>query len=205
MKLLLPMLVALLTAVFSPTDCNGQAAKQLGAHEPADQKQIPVVQHRDEPFGNDGECLSTGEDGYYRMGEDGYHRILGVRLNQLKTSYIVGSKIPATIHIKNHGPPKTGQPPEHPDAQLFPHVTVWVKQGSKFVPESIRLPILNRILIKHGATFKRTIDLSKLKVFAKPGEYKVAVGHENGVVTDLGDWTGTLRTRPKTIVIKPKK
>ena len=128
------------------------------------------------------------------VGEDSYNRALGVSITDLQPTYIAGSKIAATVRIKNHGPPKTDPPPKHPQVQLFPHLTLWIKQNSNLTTERIRLPIENRIRIKQGETFERTIDLSEMDVLTTPGEYHVAIGHENWVTTDLGDWTGTLRT-----------
>ena len=137
-------------------------------------------------------------------GQDDYSRVLEVGMTDLEASYFVGSEIPVTIRIKNHGPPKTNLPPRHPHAQLRPHLTVWVECDSKITSERFPLPIENRIWIKQEEMFEYTIDLSELKSFANPGEYDVAIGHQNWLVTDLGDWTGTLRSKTQTVRINTK-
>lgn len=140
-------------------------------------------------------------------GDDTYDRILEIQVSNLDSTYQVGSPIPITIQIKNLGPKQSGSETQsvHPGAQLFPFITVWVEQNSKLTTENISLPIENRIWIKQGETFERSVDLSKIEALSSPGEYHVSIGHENGDIKDLGDWTGILRSRSQRINIVEKK
>jgi len=137
-------------------------------------------------------------------GEDTYKRVLEIAVSDLDSTYRAGSPIRITVQIKNHGPkgPGTGAQPRHPTAQLFPHLTVWVEKDNKLSSEQISLPIENRILIKQGETFEHSVDLAKVRLLSAPGKYLVSVGHWNGLITDIGDWTGTLRSRSQTIVVE---
>ncbi len=141
-------------------------------------------------------------------GQDTYDRLLEVQVSDLSKVYQVSSPILATVWITNLGPqqPRDADvPSKHPQAQLFPHLTVWVHQDSKLTSERMALPIENRIRIKQGETFERQVDLSTFTILSTPGEYEVSIGHENDLITDLGDWTGRLRSRSQTIVIKAKE
>lgn len=137
-------------------------------------------------------------------GEDTYKRVLEIAVSDLDSTYRVGSPIRVTVQIKNHGPkgPGTSTHPAHPTAQLFPHLTVWVEKDAKLSSEQLSLPIENRILIKQGETFEYSVDLAKVRLLSAPAKYLVSVGHWNDMITDLGDWTGTLRSRSQTIVIE---
>jgi hypothetical protein len=137
-------------------------------------------------------------------GEDTYKRVLEIAVSDLDSTYQVGSPIRITVQIKNHGPkgPGTNAQPRHPTAQLFPHLTVWVEKDAKLSSEQLPLPIENRIWIKQGETFEHSVDLAKVRLLSAPGKYLVSVGHWNYMITDLGDWTGTLRSRSQTIVVE---
>jgi len=138
-------------------------------------------------------------------GEDDYNRVLGISVTDLEGAYSVGSKIPITVRITDRGAADANQSSKYPTAQLFPHLTVWIEKNSELTTDRIPLPIENRIWIKRGETFEREIDLSRVKSLSVPGEYEVSIGHENWTVKDLGDWTGTLRSRSQTIVIKNRE
>lgn len=137
-------------------------------------------------------------------GEDTYKRVLEIAVSDLDSTYRAGSPIPITVQIKNHGPKglRTSAQPGHPTAQLFPHLTVWVEKDDKLSFEQLPLPIENRILIKQGRTFEYSVDLAKVRLLSAPGKYLVSVGHWNSLITDIGDWTGTLRSRSQTIVVE---
>jgi hypothetical protein len=140
-------------------------------------------------------------------GEDTYKRVLEIAVSDLDSTYPVGSPIRITVQIKNHGPkgPGTSTHSVHPTAQLFPHLTVWVEKDAKLSLEQLSLPIENRILIKQGETFEHSVDLAKVRLLSTPAKYLVSVGHWNDMVTDIGDWTGTLRSRSQTIVVEKKE
>lgn len=138
-------------------------------------------------------------------GFDTYNRVLEVRVSDLAKRYRLGSPIPITVRITNLGPRDSGDsdiPSKHPTAQLFPHLTVWVEKDGRVLSERFPLPIENRIRIKKGQTFERTVDLSLVRLLSTAGKYLVSVGHWNGAITDLGDWTGTLRSRSQAIVLE---
>jgi len=137
-------------------------------------------------------------------GEDTYKRVLEIAVSDLDSTYQAGSPIPITVQIKNHGPKglSNSAQPGHPTAQLFPHLTVWVEKDDKLSSEQLPLPIENRILIKQGQTFEYSVDLAKVRLLSAPGKYLVSVGHWNSLITDIGDWTGTLRSRSQTIVVE---
>lgn len=140
-------------------------------------------------------------------GYDTYNRVLEIQVSDLASTYLVGSPIPITVQIKNLGPKQSDSEVQsvHPGAQLFPFLTVWVEQNSKLTTESINLPIENRIWIKQGETFERSVDLSNVKALSSPGQYNISIGHENYAITDIGDWTGTLRSRSQKIKIVEKE
>jgi hypothetical protein len=151
---------------------------------------------------------SSATLGARSTGQDTYNRLLEVQVSDFAGTYQVGAPIPVTVRISNLGPQESRDadvPSKHPTAQLFPHLTVWIEQNSKVRSEQMALPIENRIRIKQTETFERQVDLSKAKILSTPGEYEVSIGHENGFISDLGDWTGTLRSRAQTIVTKKKE
>jgi len=133
-------------------------------------------------------------------GKDTYGRVLGISVSDIGGTYRFGSQIPITVRITNCTPAKA----EHPRAQLFPHLTVWVKLNQTLTTDKIKLPIENRIGINPGETFVQSVDLSLVSLFSAPGKYDVSIGHENGDIEDIGDWTGTLRSRTQSIEIKNK-
>ncbi len=137
-------------------------------------------------------------------GEDTYKRVLEIVVSDLDSTYRAGSPIRITVQIKNHGPKglRTSAQPGHPTAQLFPHLTVWVEKDDKLSSEQLPLPIENRILIKQGETFEYSVDLAKVRLLSDLGKYLVSIGHRNDLIGDLGDWTGTLRSRSQTIVVE---
>ncbi len=140
-------------------------------------------------------------------GDDTYNQILEIQVSNLKSTYLIDSPIPITIKIKNLGPKQTDTGTEFvdPDAQLFPYLTVWIEQDSNLKIEQINLPIENRVLIKQSETFEYYVDLSKVKALSLPGQYDVSIGHKNDIITDIGDWTGTLRSRSQKIKIIKKQ
>jgi hypothetical protein len=144
----------------------------------------------------------------FSTGQDMFRRVLALKVSDLEKEYRVGAPILITLDIINYAQEldQDGKKPGHPGAQLFPFITVWVKDSTsgKEVSSNVKLPIENRIHIKPGETFTHTIDLSKLKELSKPGLYDVSVGHWNFITKDIGDWTGTLRSRPQTIRIVPR-
>lgn len=138
-------------------------------------------------------------------GLDTYNRVLEVWVSNLAKRYRLGSPIPITVRITNLGPRDSRDsdiPSKHPTAQLFPHLTVWVEKDGKVLSERLPLPIENRIRIKKGEIFERSVDLSEVRLLSTAGKYLVSVGHWNYFVTDIGDWTGTLRSRSQPIVLE---
>jgi hypothetical protein len=153
----------------------------------------------------DNRSTPGGTQSVRSIGQDTYNRLLEVQVSDLAHKYQV---IPITVQITNlepQEPPDADVPSKHPTAQLFPHFAVWIEENSKLMTERITLPIENRIWFKQDETFERSVDLSTVEILSAPGEYVVSIGHENDVITDLGDWTGTLRSRSQTIVIKEKE
>jgi hypothetical protein len=144
----------------------------------------------------------------FSTGQDMYRRVLALTVTDLEKEYTVGAPILITLDIINYAQElaQDGRKPGHPKAQLFPHLTVWVKDSTsgKETSSNIKLPFESQFHIEPGETFTHTIDLSKVKTLAQPGLYDVSVCHRNGIVLDIGDWTGTLRSRPQTIRIVPK-
>ncbi len=154
------------------------------------------------------ERLRVSANMAFSTGLDSYKRVLALTVTDLDEEYAVGAPILITLDIINYAQEldEDGSKPGHPQAQLFPFITVWVKDSTsgKETGAKIKLPIENRIWIEPGETFTHTMDLSKAETLEKPGLYDVSVGHRNGMVLDMGDWTGTLRSRPQTIRIVPK-
>lgn len=147
------------------------------------------------------ETFSTGIGGC----ADSYRRVLSIRVSDLAEEYVVNEPIPITVCIKNHHQElhENDEDPGHPQAQLFPFLTVWVEKSPDRKPwsQGIDLPIENRIWIRPCDTFTYTVDLSGVKRLSQPGTYTVSIGHRNSMVLDMGDWTGILRSRNQTIRI----
>jgi hypothetical protein len=144
----------------------------------------------------------------FSTGEDMYRRVLALKVSDLEGECKVGAPILISLDIINYAQEldQDGKKPGHPSAQLFPHLTVWVKDSTsgKEVSSNIKLPFESQFHIKPGEAFTHTIDLSKVETLTKPGLYDVSVGHSNFMVLDMGDWTGMLRSRPQTIRIVAK-
>ena len=139
----------------------------------------------------------------FSTGDDSYERVLSIKVSEFEKNYKVGKTIPVTVHITNHGP-KPGSEGKHPTAQLFPVLTMWVEVDGKTQSVQIKLPIKNRLLIKKGAAFTHTVDLSNVSLLKKAGRYTVSLGQFSFVSTDLGDWTGVLRSREQRINIRQR-
>lgn len=123
-------------------------------------------------------------------GRDDYDRTLLIRTNDFSGSYGEGGPIPVRVEIRWPGASQ--------GVQLFPHLTVWVEHGGRLRTENVPLAIPNRLLIREGQTWRHEFDLARA-VKLQPGVQSVSVGHENFIVTDLGDWTGTLRSRAQVV------
>jgi len=109
--------------------------------------------------------------------------------------FIAGEPMPVRLDIEC-----VGTEEGHDGAQLFPHVCFWLDGR----PERIPLPVENRVKILKGKIYSRHFDLKE--IFAeieKPGKYALAGGHSNDLVTDIGDWTGDLRSWRIMIEVLP--
>lgn len=115
---------------------------------------------------------------------------LRCKVSALTGTHLVGEPIPVTVSIENLGVPDR----PHGGAQLFPHIDLWIKRAGWEKHVNIKLDIKNRLSIRKNDTFSHSIDLSKIADLTVPGEYAVSGGHSNGFVTDIGDWTGTVRS-----------
>lgn len=133
-------------------------------------------------------------------GRDDYARIIGVRTNQFGGVYADDQPIAVSVEIRNFGPVDPDGP--HPEAQLFPHLDAWIEVGGRSFHHPIPLGIENRLWIEKGDTFVNLVDLKKVLPLDTSGEYRISLGHENHFVSDLGDWTGSLRSPDLTVVIK---
>ena len=127
--------------------------------------------------------------------------LLRVWVSDLKPVYTLGKSIPLTVRIRARRNPE-GTDRADRGAQLFPFLTVWVESESGLKIEQIALPIENRLHIKVGETFERRIDLARAQALKEPGTYEASVGHQNGLVKDIGDWLGTLRSRSQSVQVK---
>lgn len=105
-------------------------------------------------------------------------------------TYWVAEPIATTITIENLGTPDSADG----RAQLFPHLDLWVRRAGWEKHVTVHLNIKNRLCIKKGEKFTHSLDLSETVDLDVPGEYAVSAGHSNYIVTDLGDWTGTVRS-----------
>lgn len=139
-------------------------------------------------------------------GQDDYKRVLSIAVSDLASEYKLGESIPITVKITNLGSKggDTAVRSAHATAQLFPHLTVWVEKDGQVSVERLSLRIENRIWIKQGQSFERIVDLSHVPALSFPGEYIVSIGHQNSIIKDYGDWTGTLRSRRQKIRINRK-
>lgn len=134
-------------------------------------------------------------------GRDDYQRTLGIRTNRFGGVYAADQPIAVSVEICNFGPEDAGS--VHPSAQLFPHLDAWIEVGGKKSHHLIPLDIENRVQIKKGAKFVRLLDLRRVIPLDEPGEYRISLGQDNSFVTDLGDWTGSLRSPEYVVRIVP--
>jgi hypothetical protein len=104
--------------------------------------------------------------------------------------YVLGQGIPLTLTIENLGTP------DHADgaAQLFPSVDIWARRAGWEKHVTVKLDIPNRLRIKRGDRFVYRLDLAEVLDMTAAGEYSVSAGHLNFIVSDSGDWTGTVRS-----------
>jgi len=132
---------------------------------------------------------------------DDYRRRLGIRTNQFGGVYAADQPIAVSIEIRNFGP--ADPQGAHPRAQLFPHLDAWIEVGGKTSYHMIPLEFENRLWIEQGEKFVRLLDLRSVIPLDEPGEYRISLGHENAFITDLGDWTGSLRSEEHVVRIVP--
>jgi hypothetical protein len=161
---------------------------------------LPLVAFAEEPAQD---SAREAPSGWRRStGNDDYHRLLEVRTNDFGGVYEAGQPIPVAVEIRNLGP--QDQEKKHPDAQLFPHLDVWVhsESGKVLLHKRYDTKIENRIRIDVGEKFVALLDVREVLELSMTGEYRISVGHENGFVFDLGDWGGTLVSHPRIVRIQ---
>jgi len=126
-------------------------------------------------------------------------KALRARLTCEKGAFAVGEPVVLTVELQCFGE-KDYTFPERTlrGCQLFPHLNLRVGVAAK----RVRLAVFNRLSIPKGKVFRRRVRLSEWFTMDKPGRYVVRAGHSNGLVSDIGDWTGQVLSPPLQITIR---